>query len=444
MNHPRLRSVLLAALTAGMGTGVACSGGTVGSPTDDTATVDDTGEGHTGTPPATLAEVCAADSLLGFFSITPAPDYLSLRSMDGYDETAAQTERETWGTACANASDATACTTTLADTWPSMAGWGYCGEGCTNYGLVWTRGDEVGLAETPAQVAAFFGDIDVPAEALFLALASDYTAECLSLVEAGDGWELEANYLTSDCPWTTEDRRIGISASGELSVLETLKVNEDGACAGRRPDGLGRGFCVVADAVGAHLATLARLEAAAVVAFERLAVELDELGAPSELASRARKAARDEVRHAKMMRALARKHGVHVPDIEVQPVRERSFVAFARENAVEGCVRETFGVADAAWRAQHAPTPALRAVFARIARDEARHAELAWDIAAWAATRLSAEQSDQLRAEMSTAWAELCTELRGSRPDAVQVALGAPSAEVAVQMATSMAQQLAA
>jgi len=381
-------------------------------------------------------------SLLGQFSLPTAADYMAIRrasDMGGDEET------ETWGTACSGASDMTLCQTTLATTWPSSTGWGYCGEGCSDYGLVWTRNDEVGLADAKDELVGFFGDIDTPAEALFLVQAAGYTPVCSTLVSKADGsYEFEANILISDCPWTTEDHMLSVDSRGAVVSKETLAVNEDGSCAGRRPDGLLDATCVPADSIARHIAGLARLEAAAVVAFERLALDLERFGAPADLVRRARRAARDEVKHAHMMGVLASQRGF-VPDpIEVAPYQQRDFAEFARENAVEGCVRETFGVADALYRSKQAPTAGLRSAFKRIARDEARHAELSWDIDRWARQQMSETQQATVEQQMVAAYEELASQLSTERPDEVQRALGAPSAQHATSMASKLRERLAA
>ncbi|HZF50426.1 MAG TPA: hypothetical protein VE093_17330 [Polyangiaceae bacterium] len=53
------------------------------------------------------------------------------------------------------------------------------------------------------------------------------------------------------------------------------------------------------------------------------------------------------------------------------------------------CVRETYGALVAAWQARASVDPVVRAVMRRIARDEARHAALGWEVARWAEARLS-------------------------------------------------------
>jgi hypothetical protein len=106
---------------------------------------------------------------------------------------------------------------------------------------------------------------------------------------------------------------------------------------------------------------------------------------------------RDEVRHARLTRALARRSGERVAAPVVEPVCQRSLDAIAVENAVEGCVRETYGALVATRDAEAHPDPAVRAAMRRIARDETRHAALAWQVAAWVEPRLGRDARRRVR-----------------------------------------------
>src|SRR5262249_34549044 len=59
-------------------------------------------------------------------------------------------------------------------------------------------------------------------------------------------------------------------------------------------------------------------------------------------------------------------------------------------NAVEGCVRETFGALLAGFQATRARDPGIARLMRSIARDEMRHAALSWAVARWASPRLDA------------------------------------------------------
>jgi hypothetical protein len=159
---------------------------------------------------------------------------------------------------------------------------------------------------------------------------------------------------------------------------------------GRRPEGLRaprrarRGTTVLGD----FFARTSYLEAASVHAFERLALDLDARGAPDGLVRFARRSARDEVRHAGITARLARRFGAEARPLRGLATRSITLEGLARQNAVEGCVRETFGALVALWQSVHSHDEAVRRSMARIAADETRHAALAWAIAEWAEPRL--------------------------------------------------------
>jgi hypothetical protein len=145
-------------------------------------------------------------------------------------------------------------------------------------------------------------------------------------------------------------------------------------------------------------AGMAWLEAVSVHAFARLERELAAHGAPRRLRRDARRARRDEVRHAGQMRRLAQRRGgvPRCPDKPAfAPVRPLARVAL--ENGVEGCVRETYGALQDFVDGLASPDAEIRQALRRIGKDECRHAELAWAIHAWALPRLS--QSERARVE---------------------------------------------
>ena len=134
---------------------------------------------------------------------------------------------------------------------------------------------------------------------------------------------------------------------------------------------------------------MASLEAASVTAFRRLHRQLEAFGAPRELLARVRKAAKDEIRHARTTGALARKYGATPRAPRIAPTSESpSLFAVALENAREGCVRETYGALVAHLQTTRAADPEVRACMAVIADEETEHAALSWDVAAWLESRV--------------------------------------------------------
>ncbi len=176
---------------------------------------------------------------------------------------------------------------------------------------------------------------------------------------------------------------------------------------------------------------MAYLEAASVDAFERLTRELETHGGPARLMSASRRASRDEVRHARVMTALARRAGARVPRVRVLPECPRSLEAMAIENAVEGCVRETFGAAVAEIQARRAGDARVRRAMQRIARDEGRLAALSWQVARWLDTRLDADSRARVREARARAVDALRAECARTAHPGVTERLGLPSASQA-------------
>jgi hypothetical protein len=190
--------------------------------------------------------------------------------------------------------------------------------------------------------------------------------------------------------------------------------------------------------VAAFFATMVELEDASVPAFEALSADLARHGAPSSLVRRARKAARDEVRHTKMAIALARRHGSAIRRAEVPKLRPRSLEDIALENAVEGCVNETYGALLASWAAARALDPRTRAAMQIVAADETEHAALAWDIAAWAEARLDDAARDRVVAARRDAARTLHDEATRAVPEELSRAGLMPRAEQARALLDTM------
>jgi hypothetical protein len=216
-----------------------------------------------------------------------------------------------------------------------------------------------------------------------------------------------------------------------------------GCQTGRRPEGLaapeaGARDTGANDPVGRYLAQMAWLEAASVPAFERLTRELAAHGAPRRLLDASRDAAGDETRHARAMSALAAQAGAAVAAPRVEARALRSLEEIAIENAVEGCVRETFGAAVAAVQAKRAGDARFRAAMRGIARDEARHARLSWDVAAWLDRRLDADARQRVKAARERAAEELLREVTAEPDGTLTGRLGVPSSREARAMVRSL------
>lgn len=195
---------------------------------------------------------------------------------------------------------------------------------------------------------------------------------------------------------------------------------------GRRPEGLLASPPGGGTPLGAYFAEIARLEAASVDAFRHLRRELIAHGAPRRLVKAAERAARDEIRHARMTRALAARYGGGAMEAKVESRPVRSLEAIAVENAVEGCVHEAFGALVAHWQAVAAMDPVIRAAMARIARDETRHAALAFQVDGWICGRLGKGARERVSVARERALGALAFD-EPEAPAAIRAKLGLPT-----------------
>jgi len=139
-------------------------------------------------------------------------------------------------------------------------------------------------------------------------------------------------------------------------------------------------------ALVAHWTRIAALEHASVASFARHTLELMALGAPPELLSDVQAAAADEVEHARLAFGVVRALGgpeLGPGALELHAVSPRTTPADVLRGLLqEGCLGETFGAAEAELAALRASGP-LAHVLRTIARDETRHAALAWRTVRW-------------------------------------------------------------
>lgn len=217
---------------------------------------------------------------------------------------------------------------------------------------------------------------------------------------------------------------------------------------GRRTEyfaALGFGLPPPGRELGAHFARVACMEASSVVAFRILRDELVTHGAPKRLVRAVSRAIRDEMRHVRQTAALARRFGEEpiapVPHAVRPP---RSLAAMALDNAVEGCVRETYSALECAWQAEVAVDPVVRATMKRIARDEMRHLALSWAVHAWAVGRLDAATREKIEAAQREEIAQLRRELASDPHEALVERGGLPRAFQSEALLGAIAERMAA
>jgi hypothetical protein len=91
----------------------------------------------------------------------------------------------------------------------------------------------------------------------------------------------------------------------------------------------------------------------------------------------------------------------------------------------------------ATYQAAHA-SPELRATFARIARDETRHAALSHDVHAFLLTKLSPSERRHVAHAYEAALDELVSQGHGGPPEDARAHLGLPTADHASRLARAL------
>jgi hypothetical protein len=250
-------------------------------------------------------------------------------------------------------------------------------------------------------------------------------------------WQ-QANVST--CQLTLPDEAKGIE--GRVTCSGT---GYEYVCEGRRPLGhIEAGDEDCADMLGRNLAAMAYLEAASVIAFEQLVAWLEAQQAPSELVERCVAAAEDERHHARLLTQLAAERGAKVPTASsASTANDAGVLEVALHNAVEGCVHEGFSALMAAVRAERASESRVRRVFATLAADEIRHAQLAWDMHDWLVTRLEPAEARMVEQHRRQALSRLPERARELQARMAQ-ALGYLASDEAERLASTFATLLAA
>lgn len=194
--------------------------------------------------------------------------------------------------------------------------------------------------------------------------------------------------------------------------------------------------------LGMYFSNMAAMETAAVTAFRYLTRELEAYQAPDELVRMARAAIDEEIDHAEMAGLLSQAYATPVPEVRVDDFQLRSLFEIALENAVEGCVNETFAAACGIWQHEHAEHEAFRAVMGRVAEEESGHAELSWGIHSWIMQQLTEAQQQHIRQAQRETVAALESSFKVENDVVLRQAVGLPGVEDAARLFQELRGQL--
>jgi len=189
--------------------------------------------------PGFVTTVCNGNQYKPLSGVTPATavDYMEIRAQQGTSgvdsgSTQPGNTQSSTGTACATASDKTACTSKLAAT-SSPTGWavGYIGSAgnmAAQYAyLVYTRGDDVGIVDSIADLETFLAPIENPHDAALFVSIGGYQIVCPSqnVKQSGSSIEIIAR-SGSTCGEGThlDEHRLSVNNDGKVQVLETVRL----------------------------------------------------------------------------------------------------------------------------------------------------------------------------------------------------------------------------
>lgn len=307
---------------------------------------------------------------------------------------------------------------------------------------------------SPQEVIAAASPIDTPAKALLVVWVSGTytigwsdaqgaygTLEDGLVKQVAGGYEVIASTSERDAECGGARARETVTLYRHTLFVDTAgTITDRGKVVSHRYDvadpchPLGRRPADFADVasggtVRGHLLRAMHHEAESVRAFERIARELRAHGAPGELCEAADQAARDERDHAERCARLA---GVPVT-IARDDLPVRDLLAFAIDNATEGCVGEAYAALASVVQARTAADPALRAHFAAIATDELAHAALAHAIASWLDGVLTPTERAAVQQARAASAARLATSFERPATEAERV-LGLPTGPAAAKL----------
>ena len=398
-----------------------------------------------------VAPACE-NGLLAVQDLSPSviPDVTQLRQFNAFggpDARDAGTVNtlSTDGEVCKTATDKPACTTSFDALRPATGFAAECFQLCVDYHLATTKGDTVAAVASLDALKTFLGPIDTAQEAMLIAFANGYRINCDAIDRGaakknGSAWDVLAEKGGTCGPGTAITRHyLTIASDGTLTEnwnrAEIVQRGNDNCAVGRRPPGLtSSGASGCDELLGRYFAEAAHLEAASVPAFEQLFAELESFEAPVALRRAALIAALEEIDHTRRTTTLARRFGaqVVVPEVDARPLR--SMKELAIDNAVEGCVRETFGALVAQHQALTAHDDGIRAAMQVIAEDETRHAELSWELDAWLCAALDEQERAEVEVARRSAVEQLRVALAAPVDERLTVLAGVPSRETSLRL----------
>lgn len=304
--------------------------------------------------------------------------------------------------------------------------------------IVYVQDGETKTAGSPEEVIAFFGQVNTPQEAAFLAKLQGYHLPCdgdVNYTQEGEDFVFYAE-TGSTCGGNLHGHLLTVSADGTVTEDKDkiVKRGQMGCQIGRLPSSEVSMSRLRAQDLGEYFGEIARLESVSVAAFHEIAEQLQEAGAPDSLIAWARKCAQEEQQHAIVTDSLARRFGGKRSIPEVRPRPNTSLYALAAENVVEGLTREAFGGLIATHQALHAEDQEVRSAMRQIALDEICHAEFSIALHEWLQTQLTHAERKELVALHERSIRSFREGLNEPLPPHLLAAAGIPAQETSLRL----------
>ena len=166
--------------------------------------------------------------------------------------------------------------------------------------------------------------------------------------------------------------------------------------------------------------------------------ELEDLHAPLEFYQRCQRAAEQEVMHARLMAKQCFKENSSPPPLKFGQLPKRSIFELAMDNAIEGCVFETYAALRAHYQANHAQDLNIKKIMKLIAKDETEHAQLAWDIHQWLMKQLTKQQQLEIHRAQQKAFEKLAQEVAKDAQTELGHQLGNPQETLVHELANAL------
>ncbi len=184
------------------------------------------------------------------------------------------------------------------------------------------------------------------------------------------------------------------------------------------------------DVLSSYLAQEAHQKRVAAERIREVALSLRELKCPADLMRRVEHAAQDKLKHAEIL-TQAGAISQRATDVSDDGSPQMDLWQLTLSTATERCVVDVYAAARFAFQARRAESAELASVFFDIARDDAVHVSLFWELMGWALSHLSPARARLLAEEQRKVREALREAIEAPLPVEIHEIAGVPDADAA-------------